>query len=38
MAALDRVLITTDLDAKYSYAKVKMHPKGVSDHNPCWLI
>jgi hypothetical protein len=24
MATLDKVLITTDLDAKYPYAKVKM--------------
>jgi hypothetical protein len=34
MAALDRILIFVDCDAKYPLARVKMLPKGASDHNP----
>jgi hypothetical protein len=35
MAALDRVLLTTELDTKYPLARVIMLPRGTSDHSPC---
>jgi hypothetical protein len=33
MAALDRILVSIDWDAKYPLARLIMLPKGVSDHN-----
>jgi hypothetical protein len=34
MATLDRILITTNWEARYPLAMTSMLPKGVSDHNP----
>jgi hypothetical protein len=34
IAALDRTLVSVELDIKYPLAKMSMLPKGASDHNP----
>jgi endonuclease/exonuclease/phosphatase family metal-dependent hydrolase len=34
LATLDRVLVSIGWDAKYPLARVKILPKGSSDHNP----
>jgi hypothetical protein len=34
LAALDIVLVSVSWDAKYPLARVRVLPKGVSDHNP----
>jgi hypothetical protein len=37
MATLDRVLVSTQWEAKYPLARVTNLPRGVSDHNPLLL-
>jgi hypothetical protein len=37
MAALDRILVTTELDTKYPLAIVKMLSRGISDHSSMLL-
>jgi hypothetical protein len=37
MAALDRVLVSTQWEAKYPLARITNLPRGVSEHNPLLL-
>jgi hypothetical protein len=34
MTILDRILVSVDWESKFPLAKVKVLPKGCSDHNP----